>query len=325
LDSQHNNIAMSNTTDIPLLPHPLDEDYQYLQVCRYQENPHVIVVSLDRPRKLNAIHAVMWREIGDAFSKLGRLGDGCRCVLLRGNRSFCSGIDFRDPNFSILNGAGGDDDGDGTDDVARKGIAFSSKLRQTQACFTAIETCPVPVVAAMHGVCIGAGIDMVCCADIRLATHDTTFSVREVQLGLAADVGTLQRLPKIVGHSSRVNELCLMGTDFDGTEAHRIGFISRIYESHVALMQGAIRDVCCVIAKHSPLAVTGTKQSLLYTRDHSVQEGLEQIILHNVLALQTDDIIKTLMAKQQQQQKRQGGNAQDMVVPYEELPIFSKL
>lgn len=156
----------------------------------------------------------MWREIGDAFSLIGTTGDGCRCVLLTGSgRGFCGGIDITDERFfSGIVGSNADDN-DGAD-VARKTVAFLPQIVQMQAAFTALEECSVPVVAAIHGACVGAGIDLVCCADVRVCSPDAKFSVREVRLGLAADVGTLQRLPKLVGFGSRVREFCLTGGEY---------------------------------------------------------------------------------------------------------------
>lgn len=156
----------------------------------------------------------MWREIGDSFRKIGTIGDGCRCVLLIGSgKGFCGGIDISDKRFfsGIENNIG---DENSSIDVARKSLAFRSQILEMQSAFTAVEECPVPVVAAIHGACIGAGVDLACCADVRVCSPDAKFSVREVRLGLAADVGTLQRLPRIVGFGSRVRELCLTGGEF---------------------------------------------------------------------------------------------------------------
>ena len=163
----------------------------------------------------------MWREIGNAFRALGSTGDSCRCILLMGEgKSFCSGIDIADENFGLMDA--NDDNGA---DVARRYLSFKPKILEMQACLTAIEECAVPVVAAIHGHCVGAGIDVSSCADIRVCTKSAFFSVREARLGLAADVGTLQRLPKICGHGSRIRELCFTGEDFSAVEALRIGFV----------------------------------------------------------------------------------------------------
>lgn len=232
----------------------------------------------------------MWREIGDAFRTLGSESNECRCILLVGEgKSFCSGIDIADESFGFMDA---NDSNENESDVARKYLSFRSKILEMQACLTAIEECPVPVVAAIHGACIGGGIDLSCCADVRICSPTANFSVREARLGLAADVGTLQRLPKQCGHNSRVKELCLSGEDFGAMEASRIGFVSRVEED----VFGAAMEVCERIALNSPVAVQGTKFSLNYSRDHSVKEGLEHIAMHNSAALMTDDLMASVMA-----------------------------
>ncbi|CAB9509542.1 Delta(3,5)-Delta(2,4)-dienoyl-CoA isomerase, mitochondrial [Seminavis robusta] len=279
-------------------PHPFDKDYKYLSIEIPESSPHVTIVRLNRPKKINAICAAMWREIGHAFGRLGcgEPGDDSRCLLLTGSgRGFCAGIDVQDLSFVT----GGDEE---CEDPARKGLALIPKVRQMQACFTALETCPIPVVAAMHGVCVGAGIDLACCADIRICAAKTIFSVREVQMGLAADVGTLQRLPKIVGNSSWVSEVCLTGRNFKAAEALRMGFVSSAsLDSQTSLVESAVK-LCHTMASHSPVAVVGTKKALLFARDHTVTDSLEQIISYNAMALQSDDLPKSVQAALEKQE-----------------------
>jgi enoyl-CoA hydratase/carnithine racemase len=279
----------------PLLsPHPLASNFEFLSLGYLKESRHVVVVALNRPRKRNAMNTKMWKEIGTSFSTLGTLGDGCRCILLMGiGMGFSAGIDIADSGFFCRD--------DNVDDTARQGIAFRPQILEMQLCFTALETCPVPVVAAMHGPCIGAGVDLACCADVRLCSLSSTFSIREVRLGLAADVGTLQRLPKIVGHTSRVRELCLTGEDFDAQEALRIGFVSRVSKSDHDLILDAVA-LCQQIARLSPVAVMGTKLSYVYSRDHSVSEGLEYIASHNAMALLTDDLPVSFVSSMKSEQ-----------------------
>ena len=274
-----------------MIPHPLDKEYKYLKLSIPSQSSGLVIVALNRPRKRNALSSEMWKEIGSAFGRLGRSGDGCRCIILTGmGKAFTAGIDVMDKKFfSFTN------DDNGSNDTARIGLAFLPQIMQMQDCFTAVERCPVPVIAAIHGSCIGAGIDLACCCDIRLASTSTTFSVREVKIGLAADIGTLQRLPKITGNDSRVRELCYTGGNFDHHEALEIGFVSRISRNPLDdAIQLGMR-----IAENSPVAVTGTKHSLLYSRDHGVGDGLEHIASHNALALMTQDIPNAFMARKE--------------------------
>ncbi len=236
----------------------------------------------------------MWREIGETFRTLGTTGDGTRCILLVGEgKSFCAGIDIADENFGLMNM--GSDEEDPTIDIARKYLSFRPKILQMQQCLSAIEECVVPVVCAIHGSCIGGGIDLSCCADVRVCSPGVKFSVREARLGLAADVGTLQRLPKICSHSSRIRELCYTGEDWGAAEAMRIGFVSRVSDTEQSLVPTAL-GICDRIARNSPVAVHGTKLSLNYSRDHSVKEGLEHIATHNAAALMTHDLGSSFLA-----------------------------
>jgi delta(3,5)-delta(2,4)-dienoyl-CoA isomerase len=267
----------------------------------------------------------MWKEIGDAFFHIGTTGDGCRCILMIGSgKGFCGGIDVTDEKF--FSGFDGNHTGDdnSSQDVARKSLAFRSQILQMQSAFTAVEKCPVPVVAAIHGACIGAGVDLTCCADVRVCSPDAKFSIREVRLGLAADVGTLQRFPKLVGFGSRVRELCFTGgelinlvpifyplsslngilfsstnmlaEDFSADDALKIGFVSRISPTNQSLIDTA-NDICQRISRNSPVAATITKASLNFSRDHAVSEGLEHVALHNSTALMSEDLVKSFMMK----------------------------
>jgi enoyl-CoA hydratase/carnithine racemase len=288
----------------PSSPHAIDCNFKHLFIGVLKECQHVVVVALNRPQKRNAINAKMWKEIGEAFTTLGTLGDGCRCILLMGSgKGFSGGIDISDPTFFQPNDV---------DDIARRGIAFRPQIIEMQRCFTAIEDCPIPVIAAIHGPCIGAGVDLICCVDVRLCSSAALFSIREVRLGLAADVGTLQRLPKIVGHGSRVRELCLTGDDFGAQEALSMGLVSRVTISDDDLMMD-VTSLCKKIASHSPVAVMGTKLSLNFSRDHTVSEGLHHVASHNTVALMTEDMVASF------------GVSRGEKPTFGDLPIFSRL
>lgn len=249
----------------------------------------------------------MWREIGQVFKLLGTMGDGCRCVLLMGNgKAFSAGLDVSDRSL-LMNYTE-------ESDVARRGLAFRPKIIEMQRSFTSLEECPVPIIAAIHGPCVGAGIDLVCCTDVRLCSQCARFSVREVRLGLAADVGTLQRLPKICGNNSLVRQLCLTGDDFDATVALKMGLVSAVARDQQDLMQIALA-MCKRIASNSPVAVVGTKLSLNYSRDHAVADGLDHIATHNSMALMSDDLIKSFEAS----------SANKSEATYENLLPHSKL
>ena len=181
-------------------------------------------IAMNRPKVLNAQNPQMWEETKGVFDAASTDPD-CRCVLLTGNgRLFTAGIDLQQSFVSndVQQGQnGGSDDDSGAapqageeserPDVARRALAQVRGIMATQALFNAIEECRVPVVAAIHRACLGAGVDMVCAADIRYCTADSTFAIKEVMLGLAADVGTLQRMPKVMGSESLLRELAFTG------------------------------------------------------------------------------------------------------------------
>jgi enoyl-CoA hydratase/carnithine racemase len=234
----------------------------------------------------------MWKEIGSLFSRLGRCGDDCRAVVLMGNgKSFCAGIDISDPSFFVKKHSSentdvDDDDDDNDMDIARSGIAFRPKIQEMQSCFTSLEECPVPILAVIHGACVGAGLDLICCTDIRLSSKDAMYSVREVRLGLAADVGTLQRLPKLCGPTSLIREWIYTGDDMSANNAVQIGLVSRTSDT---VLTDALQ-MACRIATLSPVAIAVTKASLTYSRDHSISDGLNHISMLNSLALMSKDV-----------------------------------
>lgn len=265
-----------STSSLDLRPHPLDEHFRHLQVSVCLTHPKVLCVALNRPDKRNALNADMWKELGTFFNVAS---DYARVVMVYGNGScFCAGIDIADSRFLPTSKG----------DVAHTAWTFLPKLKHMQDCFTAVEHCPIPVIAVVHGQCIGAGADLLCCTDIAIAADNSVYAVREVALGLAADVGTLQRLPKRGGNSSLVRDVCLTGRNFSAQEALELGLVSRVVSGSDVLSEALA--LCTVIAQHSPAAVRGTKQALLYARDHSVSDGLDQIAAYNSMALQSNDL-----------------------------------
>jgi len=162
--------------------------------------------------------------------------------------------------------------------------------------FSNLERCPKPIIGAVHSACIGGGVDLIAATDIRMCTKDAWFQVKEVDMGLAADVGTLQRLPKIIGSQSLVSELCLTARKVKSEEAERIGLVSSVFDTKEDLMAGAV-EMAKTIASKSPVAVQGTKQSLVYSREHSTEEGLDHVARYNMVMLQSEDLMKSAMAQ----------------------------
>merc|ERR1719273_1999009 len=211
--------------------------------------PFVYNVQLNREKKLNALNKQLWSEIGLAFNTLGKDPD-CRVIILSGNgKAFCSGIDLKDlmDVGNIINS---------DEDTARKSLKLFNIVKDYQNWFMDMEKCPKPVIAAIHGACVGGGTNMVTFADIRYCTNDAWFQVKEAALGLAADVGALQRLPKIIGNQSLARELCLTARKFDSKEANQCGFVNKVFEDKEIMMTKSI-EIADTMAKMSPVAVQG--------------------------------------------------------------------
>ena len=174
-----------------------------------------------------------------------------------------------------------------------------------QACITAIEKCEKPVIAALHGWCLGLGIDIALCADVRICARDTKFAVKEVDIGLAADIGTLTRLPKVVGNGSWVKDVCLSARQFSASEAERVGFVSWVGA------KGGKEEVIAealrwaeVVAGKSPIAVQGTKEILNWSWGRSVQDGLRYTSVWNSAALQSNDVGEAMGAGMERRKAR---------------------
>jgi len=246
---------------------------------------HVAEVALDRPDKANAMNEAMWPELRACFDWLDAEAS-VRVVILRGNgRHFCAGIDLE-----MLGGMFGEDM-----EPARRAEAFRRHVLYLQDCLSAIEKCRVPVLAAIHSSCVGGAIDMVTCCDMRYASADAKFSVREVAVGLAADVGTLQRLPKLIPDGI-AREMAYTARDVHADEALQMGLVNRVFDDRDALLAG-VRDIAAGIASMPPLAVRGTKEMILYTRDHSVTDSLNYVATWNAGMLSAADVREALTAK----------------------------
>jgi enoyl-CoA hydratase len=214
-------------------------------------------------------------------------GDDVRAVVIRGpDKAFSYGLDLRQA-FSELGPAlsGG---------LARERTALHDLIRRLQRGFDAIAACPAPVICAVHGWCIGGGLDLACACDIRLASADAVFSLRETKIAIVADLGSLQRLPAIVGRG-HARELAFTGRDVDAERARRIGLVNDVYEDRTALNDAA-RALAADIAANPPLTVRGVKAVLDYGDDHSVADGLAYVAAWNAAFLASADLGEALAA-----------------------------
>jgi len=159
-----------------------------------------------------------------------------------------------------------------------------------------VEKCSKPVICALHGIAYGLAVDLSLACDIRLAASNTRLSVKEVDIGLAADIGTLSRLPKAVGSFSWVKEVCLTAREWDAREAEKVGFVSSTVEGGRKEVLARGLQIAEGIAQKSPVAVWGTKELLNYSRDRGVEDGLRYTAVWNAAALQTVDVQSALLS-----------------------------
>jgi enoyl-CoA hydratase len=243
-------------------------------------------IALNRPDKANAINAAMWQEIRLAMQWVDQT-PAARVAIISGvGNHFCAGIDLA--MMMAL----------GKQIEAPCDARTRENLRQVildlQDTLTSIERCRKPVIAAIHGACIGGGVDLISCCDMRYASSDAHFSIKEVDIGMTADVGTLQRLPKII-NPAVVRELAFTGRTVLAAEAERIGLVNQQFASPEALSEG-VNAIAQLIAAKSPLAIRGNKEMLNYARDHSVADALNFVATWNAGLLMSSDLQEAMMA-----------------------------
>jgi len=219
-------------------------------------------------------------ECEQAFTELGR-DAALRAVVVRAEgKHFSYGLDlsaaFREWSGSLGGG------------LAAARTEFLQLARDLQRAFTVIARCPVPVIAAVHGWCIGGGLDLASACDLRLASSDAKFSLRETKVAMVADLGSLQRLPRIIGQG-RVRELAFTGKDIPAERALAIGLVNDVFPDRDALVAGAAA-LASEIAANPPLVVRGVKQVLDYGEGKSVEDGLEYVAAWNAAFLASEDL-----------------------------------
>ncbi len=258
-----------------------------LKSARIATQDGVAEVVLLGPGKGNAMGPDFWREMPEIFAKLDA-DPAVRCVLLRGEgKHFSFGLDVQAMSGTLgplLMG----------ENLAKGRTALLDLIGEMQKAANAVAQCRKPVIAAVAGWCIGAGVDLIAACDVRLASADAKFSVREVKLAIVADIGSLQRLPRIIGEGA-TRELALTGKDIDANRAAAMGLVNEVFPEADSLLAAA-RAMAKEIAANPPLVVQGTKHMLDYCADKSVADGLRYGAVWNAAFLQSKDFQEALMA-----------------------------
>lgn len=245
---------------------------------------HVAHLRLNRPKALNTMTLPFWRDMVAAFDEIDESAAARAVVISSTGRHFTAGLDLG--VFETLS----DDRGD----VGRRGERLRRTVLDMQESFSVIDRCRVPVIAAIQGACIGGGVDLISACDIRLCAADAFFCIQEINIGMTADVGTLQRLPYLIP-SGLVRELAYTGRRLAAEEARAAGLVNAVFDDHDALIAGALA-LAKTIAEKSPLAIVGTKEMLNYARDHTIADGLNHIATWQAGMFRTDDLARQLAA-----------------------------
>jgi len=256
------------------------------EVFEIERSGGVSTLWLANPQRRNAMGPPFWDELPRAMAELSE-DDATRVVVLaaRGPH-FTTGLDLAAMGGSL---AGGEP----TSGAAAR-MRTLHEIGRLQRSISSVADCPKPVVAAIHGWCIGGGIDLITACDVRVASADAKFSVRETRIAIVADVGTLQRLPGIVGRGIAA-ELCLTGDDFDAERARAIGLVNSVHADAGATIDAA-HALAGRMAANSPLAVQGTKRVLRYCEGKSVEDGLAYVATWNAAFIQSDDLGEAVAA-----------------------------
>lgn len=247
---------------------------------------HVAHVTLDRAKRLNTLVPEFWQEMVDVFAEIEAEPSARVAVISSAGRHFTAGLDLKAfaPLFAEL----------GQGEKGRVGERLRRTVIEMQESFNVIERSSVPVLAAVQGACIGGGVDLVSACDMRYCTADAFFVIQEINIGMVADVGTLQRLPHLIP-AGLVRELAYTGRRLEAEEARQAGLVNRVFDDREALLEGVL-EIASEIAARSPLAVRGSKKMLNYTRDHTVAEGLDYVATWQAGMLLSDDFSEAAAA-----------------------------
>jgi enoyl-CoA hydratase len=243
-------------------------------------------LSMNRPNKANGMTQAFWDELPELVRELDA-DPAIRVLVISGEgRHFTGGMDLAAFN-GIADLA--------KSEPARGAYALRRLIVKLQNSLSALEEARFPVIAAIHGACLGAGIDMTSACDIRLASADTSFGIEEIHIGMAADVGTLQRMPKLVAPGI-VKELAYTGRRFSAEEARGWGFVNSVHDNREKTLEAAFALARDIAAK-SPIAIAGVKRAIDYARDHSVSDSLDQIATWNAGMLRPQEMMTALQAR----------------------------
>lgn len=249
---------------------------------KVKKEGHIAWVILNRPEKRNSMNLESFSSLRKIFLSFDEDQDVRVVVIKAEGKCFTGGLDLLEAATYI------------NAESAYSREQLRKIIIKMQESINVVERCKKPVIAAVHGLCIGAGVDLLSACDIRMASKDAIFSIRETKIAIIADLGTLQRLPTIIGHGW-FRELALTGKNFTAEEALQMGFITHICDDQKELFAKA-KKLAQEIAANSPLAVEGAKDVILYSRDNGIYPGLEYVAQKNASTLPCEDVMEAFKA-----------------------------
>ena len=258
------------------------------QCFEVTESDSIAHIVLNRPDELNSMIPEFWSELPQLVDEISNRGAARAIVISSTGKHFTAGMDL-----SVFTSGNLDDD-DQTE-VGRARSVFRYNVLHLQDTFNSLERARMPVLVATQGGVVGAGVDMITACDMRYATEDSWFCIHEINIGMTADVGTLQRLPKIIPEGI-AREMAFTGDRMPAARAKELGLVNEVYPDQDAMLE-AVMDTAARIASKSPLAIHGTKETINYTRDHSVADSLQYIAAWQTGMFQPTDMMESFGAK----------------------------
>ena len=253
-------------------------------------NNSIAHIRFNRPEKRNSMNEDFWTMFPKEVEELDDSGEIRALIVSSTGPHFSAGIDLSMFKDDIV-------ENETDNEMGRSRGYFLQQLRFLQNAVSCLEAARFPVVTAVQGGCIGGGIDLITAADIRICTKDAFFLIEEINVGLAADIGTIQRLPKIIP-AGIAREWTMLGEKVLADRAKEVGLVSSLHDSHEEMMKNAF-EIAEKLASKTPLAMWVTKETLNYSRDHTVKESLENVALWNAATLHKEDVMSTMMSKMQ--------------------------
>ena len=270
----------------------MSDPYRLIRLVR---EGAVAEIVLSNPGSLNAMQPAFFHEVGDAFARIA--ADEAISVVLvwAEGRVFSMGLDLKEAMGLIP-------DLDASASTASRNRILHRIIRDFQACFTAVRRCPKPVIAAVHGMCLGGGLDLATACDIRLASADAMLAIQETRMAMVADLGTLQRIGTLCG-SGFVREMAFTGNMISAQRAQAVGLVNEVYADRPSLMTAA-RQMATTIAANSSMAVQGVKQVLDHAQTHTEEEGLAFVAQWNTNFFLSSDLDEALQAFREKREPR---------------------